>query len=236
MGTRPLTYANVISTLALFLAIGGGAWAASGGFVSSKGTVNSCVPRRGGVLRVVRQGAHCKRGYTGLALAHGPVTVKGPAGPKGPEGPAGPTGPAGPGGYSIQIWAGGQVTVAGNQIRLKCPEPGHCTAQVAMSGPGLLAGTDQRGTSNGAITESRAVDAETPATVDVTAISGKGTQGHAHATVWLEDGSGWSIDLEVFTDTLGNARLIGTAVPVNKPVCWGYIPPGPPCRLLPSSG
>jgi hypothetical protein len=228
---HPFSYANVMSTLAVFLAIGGGAWAASGGFVSSNGTIAACVASRGGAVRIVRVHAHCKRGELPLALAHAPARPV-----RGPMGPAGPAGPAGPGGYSIQIYSGGQVTFAGNQIRLKCEEPGHCTAQVAMSGPGLLAGSDERGTSNGAITTSKTLYAETPATVDVTSITGKGTQSRSHATVWLEDGTGWAIDLDLFTESLGNARLIGTAMPVTRAVCVGYIPPGPPCHLLPSSG
>jgi hypothetical protein len=234
---HPFTYANVVSTLAVFLAIGGGAWAASGGFVSSKGTIAACVALRGGAVRIVPVHAHCKRAELPVALAHAQAgPVRGPMGPPGSAGPTGPPGPAGPGGYSIQIYVGGQVTFAGNHIRLKCEEPGHCTAQVAMGGSGLLAGSDERGTSNGAITTSKTVYAETPATVDVTSITGKGTQSRSHATVWLEDGTGWSIDLELFTESLGNARLIGTAIPVTRAVCVGYIPPGPPCHLLPSSG
>jgi hypothetical protein len=224
-----------MSTLAVFLAIGGGAWAATGGFVSSKGTVTACVASHGGAVRIIRAGAHCRRGESSIALAHAPS--RGPAGPRGPVGPTGQIGPAGNDGYSIQIWVNGQVSFAGNQIRVKCEEPWHCTAELAMGKPGFLAGTDERGTSNGAITSSNTIYSETPATVTVTGITGKGAQGHAHVTVWQEDGTGWSIDLEQFWDGgLGNSRVIGTAVPVTKPVCSGYIPGSPPCHSLPWSG
>ena len=59
---RRLTYANVISTLALFLALGGGAWAVGKTLVASSGAVFGCVRARGGVLRVVKENAHCRRG------------------------------------------------------------------------------------------------------------------------------------------------------------------------------
>src|SRR5438270_5767250 len=57
-----LTYANVMATLALFVALGGGAYAASGGLVSSSGYVQECVRSRGGVPRVVHAHARCSRG------------------------------------------------------------------------------------------------------------------------------------------------------------------------------
>src|SRR5947209_7153109 len=55
---RPrLTYANVISTVCLFVLLGGGAWAASS-FVDSKGKIHGCVDRKG-VLTLVKAGKKC---------------------------------------------------------------------------------------------------------------------------------------------------------------------------------
>jgi hypothetical protein len=99
-----LTYANIISSLALFLAISGGAWAASGGLLSSNGYVRACVPRDGGLLRVVRPHSRCKSSQQTLVLPSSTATVLrrvGPSGPTGPRatggamGPAGATGPQG---------------------------------------------------------------------------------------------------------------------------------------------
>ena len=89
---RP-TYANVTATLALFLALGGGAYAASGGFVSATGTVRFCVARNG-TASVVRAGRRCGRRQTTLTLNQRGVSGgRGATGPKGAQGAQGPTGP-----------------------------------------------------------------------------------------------------------------------------------------------
>jgi hypothetical protein len=93
------SYANVTATLALFLALGGGAYAASGGFVSSSGTVRFCIGRGGGVS-VARAGRHCRRGTTTVTMNQkgrtGLTGSRGPAGAKGAQGAVGPsTGAAG---------------------------------------------------------------------------------------------------------------------------------------------
>ncbi|MDX6225535.1 MAG: hypothetical protein QOE64_1911 [Frankiales bacterium] len=59
---RPrLTYANVISTLCLFVLLGGGAWAASGGFVSG-GKIHGCARSSSGFLKLVRAHTSCPTG------------------------------------------------------------------------------------------------------------------------------------------------------------------------------
>jgi hypothetical protein len=80
-----LTYANVISTLALFLALGGGAFAASK-FVGPGGVVRLCVSP-GGAVRVLKAGQKCGRGKTQV-----PVDQTGPRGQTGSQGPPGPQG------------------------------------------------------------------------------------------------------------------------------------------------
>jgi hypothetical protein len=97
LGRPPhLTYANVVSSLALFAALGGGAYAASGGFVSSGGQVRFCVSKSGSVS-AVKSGKKCKRHTTTLVLNQQGVPGKsganGAAGAQGPPGPS--TGPAG---------------------------------------------------------------------------------------------------------------------------------------------
>ncbi|MEA2353652.1 MAG: hypothetical protein QOJ14_2066 [Thermoleophilaceae bacterium] len=88
---RPrLTYANVVATLCLVVALGGGAWAASGGFVGGNGKIRGCVSSKG-QLTVLRTGKHCKQGLTAISW-----NQTGPAGRKGDTGPPGPsTGAAG---------------------------------------------------------------------------------------------------------------------------------------------
>jgi hypothetical protein len=95
-------YANVVSSLALFVALGGGAFAATGGFVGSNGAVRACVGNRG-ALTVVKAGRKCPKGTTSLTLsatgrpgANGTNGTNGARGANGAQGPAGPaTGPAG---------------------------------------------------------------------------------------------------------------------------------------------
>lgn len=83
---RPrLTYANVVSTLALFSALGGGAFAATK-FVGSGDVVRLCVSPVGAV-RVLKVGAKCGRGSTVVR-----VDQTGPRGQTGPQGPPGPQG------------------------------------------------------------------------------------------------------------------------------------------------
>jgi hypothetical protein len=57
-----LSYANVISTAALFLALGGGAYALSG--VAHDGLLHGCVSNRTGVLRLVTSSSSCQRRTT----------------------------------------------------------------------------------------------------------------------------------------------------------------------------
>jgi hypothetical protein len=95
---RP-TYANVTATLALFVALGGGAYAATNVFVSRTGAVRFCVGRSG-VASVVKVGHKCRRRQTTLIL-----NQKGPPGAPGPAGPRGRTGASG----SLTGSAGGDL-------------------------------------------------------------------------------------------------------------------------------
>ena len=56
---RP-SYANVMATVAVFIALGGGALAATS-FVGSDGKIRGCVSKKG-QLTLVKPGKHCKKG------------------------------------------------------------------------------------------------------------------------------------------------------------------------------
>ena len=100
-----LTYANVMATGAMFLALGGGAFALTG--VPDRGGVfHGCVSNRTGVLRVVNSASSCHkargrgrhRDLGEFAVAwnqKGQPGTNGIKGAKGINGTKGPTGPTG---------------------------------------------------------------------------------------------------------------------------------------------
>ena len=57
-----LTYANVMATGAMFIALGGGAYALSG-VPDSNGVFHGCVDNRTGLVRVVRSASSCHRAH-----------------------------------------------------------------------------------------------------------------------------------------------------------------------------
>jgi len=111
--SRPsLSYANVMSTIAVFLALGGGAWAMSGPASASSSaapaTIDACVKKSGpnkGQLRIVAASTTCKTselkitwaaggppGQTGQTGAQGPQGIQGEKGDKGDPGSKGDQG------------------------------------------------------------------------------------------------------------------------------------------------
>jgi hypothetical protein len=87
---KGLTYvrSNAIGVVALFLAIGGTGYAATGGF-SQGGKLTGCA-NSAGELRLLKSGKHCRRGQKTVTW-----NATGPQGPRGSQGPAGA--PGGPG-------------------------------------------------------------------------------------------------------------------------------------------
>jgi hypothetical protein len=85
-----LSYADAAATLAVFIALGGGAYAATGGFIGSDGTVRLCV----GTHRTVsaaKTGRRCPRHTSTVVInQRGPTGAPGASGATGPQGPAGP--------------------------------------------------------------------------------------------------------------------------------------------------
>ena len=96
-----LTYANVMSTIALFAALGGGAYAASK-FVGPTGVVKLCVSNGGGVKVLAAKKTQCGKGATLV-----PVNQRGPAGQQGPPG-------ASSSGGASTYSAGSGLTLSGN--------------------------------------------------------------------------------------------------------------------------
>jgi Collagen triple helix repeat (20 copies) len=85
---RRLTYANVAASLALFIALGGSAFAASS-FISKSGSITGCVDKSGAV-RIVAAGKKCGKGEKSLKWSQ-----KGPTGKTGKNGKNGNTGAQG---------------------------------------------------------------------------------------------------------------------------------------------
>ena len=155
---RPtLSYANVMSTIAVFLALGGGAWAVTGQPAATKKpvTVHACVVKAGkakGQLRVVAVKTRCRRserrltwtsasatvpttGAGGLTGASGAPGATGPTGPAGPAGTNGEPGPAGPAGTPGATGPQGPAGTSGS-----ADTPGQILAKLSTvdgSGSGL---------------------------------------------------------------------------------------------------
>lgn len=101
---------NALGALALFVALGGTGYAATGGFTSG-GQLQACV-REDGSLTLLKAGKHCKRSQTKVAW-----NQTGPAGPKGTTGSSGATGAtgaAGAAGAAGQPASAEWATVEGN--------------------------------------------------------------------------------------------------------------------------
>jgi hypothetical protein len=82
---RPrLNHTTVVAYLALFVALGGGALAATS-FIGSNGQIHGCVSKNG-QLRVLKPGKKCKKSETKIAWNQ--------KGPKGDNGGTGATGPS----------------------------------------------------------------------------------------------------------------------------------------------
>lgn len=87
-------HATVVAYLALFVALGGGAYAI--GSKPATSTINGCYSRHTGALRIVAKNGRChKRELPVSWNKQGPTGPAGPAGPRGAEGPEGKVSTAG---------------------------------------------------------------------------------------------------------------------------------------------
>jgi hypothetical protein len=133
--SRHLSYANVMASVAVFIALGGGAYAASGSFVSSTGTVKGCVPKKGGPLSVVKQNKKCPKRTT--ILPFNQAGIPGRSGATGATGGAGPAGPQGPPGVSGQTrWGNVLVPEGGANVVVAQVGPFTLSAQCQAGGEG----------------------------------------------------------------------------------------------------
>jgi len=158
-----LTTANIVAWTALFVALGGGAFAATGGsFVSGSGALHGCIAKRGGALSIVRRGRRCQKRT--ISLVFGATGRTGATGPTGATGQTGPPGPAGQPNPSATTVNGETVT----KLYLKEPTPAATmTTQTLYSQDGLtiLAQCDNAGNAD--------LEANGPASADsALAVSG----------------------------------------------------------------
>jgi hypothetical protein len=124
-----VTYANVTATAALFLALGGGAYALSG-IPDRAGVYHGCVNPKAGGLRVVKSASSCRktktirrgrrhvrvRGESAIAWNQkGPRGLRGTPGIKGDQGPQGDLGAPGTALAFARVFATGGVDEARTQ-------------------------------------------------------------------------------------------------------------------------
>ena len=151
--SRQLTYANVMSTIAVFAALGGGAYAAASSIPGADGVIHTCYQVKKGAVRVVPAGKKCAKGERALAFNQlGAQGLAGTPGGAGAAGAKGEPGPQGPGATSLSTTlaqGAGKTTLAtlNNGLILT----GTCNAtsvevEVASTAPGKplqLSGTNK---------------------------------------------------------------------------------------------
>ncbi len=113
------SYANVMSTLALFVALGGGAYAAST-FVGSSGVVRLCASKNG-TVKVLARAKRCTKGSQLINVDQ--------RGQPGAPGLAGARGPAGMPGTNYSVGSG--LTLSGNTVGV---DPTQLQARIVASG------------------------------------------------------------------------------------------------------
>jgi hypothetical protein len=102
-----LTYSNVMATIAVFIALGAGAYAATT-FVTPKGAIRGCVTK-GGQITLVKSGGRCPKGRQLISW-----NQQGVAGQSGSNGAAGaPGAPGAPGSQGARGPSDGYVATLG---------------------------------------------------------------------------------------------------------------------------
>ena len=134
------TSAHVIAFVALFVALGGGALAATG-FVGSGGTIKVCVTKKGAV-KVVKVGKKCPKGSVALTLDQtGPAGPKGTAGGTGnPGAPGTPGAPGAPGAAGSAVEYGtvnADDTVQAGSKNIPAPSEGNTNPGPPVTGTGI---------------------------------------------------------------------------------------------------
>jgi hypothetical protein len=137
-----LTYANAMASVAVFIALSAGAYAATGGaLVASSGVIKGCVPKHGGSLRVLPAGKKCPKGQVTLPFnqrgSAGAAGINGINGTNGTTGISGTNGTNGTNGLTgYQVVSAVSTTAANNykQLVATCP-----AGDTAIAGGGYYA-------------------------------------------------------------------------------------------------
>jgi hypothetical protein len=130
--SKHLTYANVVGTLALFIVIGGGAYAAT---KLPKNSVTGVQVKNGSLAAKDLKKGQVKAGATGPAGADGTKGARGLGGPAGDFGPKGEKGPDGDAGLTGQARAYAGVTSMG-AVLTSPPAKGLTDANITKGGTG----------------------------------------------------------------------------------------------------
>ena len=158
---RRLTVVNGAVALAVFAALGGVAYAATGAsFIGPHGNINTCVPAAGGEVNVWKPGHRCTGGRVGLAFpARAQNGAQGPAGQAGAVGATGPTGATGPVSPNATTVDGETVT----KLALREATPGSGTTTQTLNatdGLTILASCDTSGAASLAANGPATADSE----------------------------------------------------------------------------
>lgn len=131
---KRLSYANIVSTLCLFIVLGGGAWAATQLPKNSVGTkqirTEAVTPAK--LSKAAKATLTGPQGPKGEPGPQGATGAKGDVGPTGKEGPAGPTGEPGTANVIYSKWA--NATMGGVETL-----DGTLAKTATVSAPGLTA-------------------------------------------------------------------------------------------------
>jgi hypothetical protein len=206
--------AVALSAIALFCAVGGGAYAAT----SRSKSITVCVNHAtGGLYQAKTCAKHDKSlswnhaGRMGKAGARGKTGAAGPAGAVGATGPAGAPGPAGPGAHVISTTAAVGATATGTiagiwnyTVGCVADSNGGDTVNFNLSGPGTVAsttlvpGSDPQNSGEG------------PAN-DVLSFEG----GPVNQTLILQ-GNGIAVQAELIVSGTSPCSVIGSAIPLGS--------------------
>jgi hypothetical protein len=147
---RPrFNHATIVAYLALFVALGGGALAATG--VAGGGEVHACVDGEGH-LTVIKAGAGCGKHRRQIAWSlRGPQGVAGQPGPSGQQGASGAQGAQGTPGAQGSPGAPGESNAITESIDIEIP-PGSERQEVAnLDGQRVLGACDVAGVATNAV-------------------------------------------------------------------------------------
>jgi hypothetical protein len=161
------TFANVVSCIALFVALGGASYAAVelprnsvGAKQIVQGSVDNSKVKKGSLLKTAFKAGQLpagRRGSTGPAGAQGPTGAKGDPGAQGPPGPAGPVQLVAVAPFAAQTlsvdgkwhtWTSVTFTAAANTIYAPVSDTGSDYVTTTGS-PGCLSDGVSRGLVNG---------------------------------------------------------------------------------------